>query len=169
MLFGALVFVWPELAWATIIVMFATYAFLDGAVAIAAAVAGHERGARWWSLALEGVVGVAAGVLTVVWPEVTGVVLLYLIGFWAVFTGVLEIVAAVHLRKEIEGEWALGLAGALSIALGLGVIFVPAAGALVVAWLVGTYAMLFGITLMTLAFRLRGHHRLSTTRTGVVM
>ncbi|HEY1191453.1 MAG TPA: HdeD family acid-resistance protein [Gemmata sp.] len=168
LLFGVLVFLWPGLAWAAVVLMFAAYAFLDGAVAIAAAVVGHERGARWWALALEGVVGLAAGVLTLAWPEVTALVLLYLIGFWAVFTGVLEIIVAVRLRKDIEGEWALGLAGLLSVAMGLAVLLFPGAGALAVAWLIGLYAVLFGATLLALAFRLRGRHRVSTSAGAVV-
>ena len=153
--FGVLVFFWPDLAWMVVIGLFAGYAILDGILAITAAVAGHERGRRWRALVVEGVVGIGAGVLTLVWPEVTGMVLLYLIGFWAVLTGVLEIAAAVRLRKEIEGEWVLGLAGLLSVGFGLVILLLPAAGALAVAWLIGASAVTFGVLMLALGLRLR--------------
>ena len=88
--FGILVFFSPDLAWAVVIGLFAAFALIDGVLAITAAVVGHEHGRRWWALVLEGVVGLGAGILTLAWPEVTGLVLLYFIGFWAVVTGVLE-------------------------------------------------------------------------------
>ncbi len=157
--FGILVFFWPGFAWVMIVGIFAAYAFLDGILAIVAAVTGHAHGGRLWGLVLEGIVGIAAGVLTLVWPVVTGMILLYFIGFWAICTGIFEVVAAIRLRKEIAGEWALALAGAVSIFFGLAIHFVPTAGALAIAWLIGAYAFVFGMVMLTLAFRLRNWHR----------
>jgi uncharacterized membrane protein HdeD (DUF308 family) len=151
-----------------VIGLFAGFALLDGALALTAAVAGHARGSRWWSLMLEGVVGLGAGALTLAWPEVTGLLLLYFIGFWAVLTGVLEVAAAVRLRREVEGEWALGLAGVLSITFGLAILLVPAAGALAVAWLIAAYAVTFGVLMLALALRLRGRHA-AAARVGPVV
>jgi uncharacterized membrane protein HdeD (DUF308 family) len=157
--FGVLVFFWPGFAWVMIVGIFAAYALLDGVLAIVAAVTGHAHGGRLWGLILEGVVGIAAGVLTLVWPGVTGMILLYFIAFWAIFTGVFEIVAAIRLRKDITGEWALALAGIISVGFGLAILFVPAAGAVAIAWLIGLYAVTFGVAMLALAFRLRSWSR----------
>ena len=127
--FGVLVFFWPGFVWAVIVGLFAGFALLDGVLAIAIAVTGHSRDGKWWALVFEGLVGIAAAMLALTWPAVTEVVLLYLFGFWAVLTGILEIAAAVRLREEIEGEWTLGLAGALSLVFGSAILLVPAAGA----------------------------------------
>jgi uncharacterized membrane protein HdeD (DUF308 family) len=107
-------------------------------------------------LLLEGIVGIAAGILAVVWPGITELALLFVIASWSLVTGVFEIVAAVYLRKYMEGEWLLALSGVLSVILGLALVLVPAAGLLVIAWWVGAYAIAFGALLVVLAFRLRG-------------
>jgi uncharacterized membrane protein HdeD (DUF308 family) len=157
--FGVLVFFWPGFAWVVIVGLFAGYALLDGILAIVAAVTGHARGGRLWGLILEGVVGIAAGILTLLWPGVTELVLLYFIGFWALVTGAFEVVAAIRLRRQIEGEWALALAGLISVGFGLAILFAPGAGALAVAWIIGAYAITFGAVMLVLGFRLRGAGR----------
>jgi uncharacterized membrane protein HdeD (DUF308 family) len=157
-LFGMVAFFWPGLAWLVVVYLFAAYAFVDGVFAILAALAGHARGRRWWGLLLEGVAGIGFGALTLLWPlatVITELALLYLIAFWSIATGVFEVAAAIRLRHEIQGEWALALSGILSILFGLVLIIVPAAGALAVAWLVGAYAIAFGVLLLVVAFRLR--------------
>ncbi|QJW99250.1 HdeD family acid-resistance protein [Frigoriglobus tundricola] len=166
--FGVAVLFWPGLAWVVIVGLFAGYALLDGAFAIAAAVTGHNHGRQWWALVLEGIVGLAAGFLTLLWPDVTELILLYLIAFWAITTGAMEIAVAVRLRRDIAGEWALGLAGVLSIVFGLMALLIPAAGALAVAWLIAAYAISFGALLLIVALRLRGGPRGPTTRVGAV-
>jgi uncharacterized membrane protein HdeD (DUF308 family) len=102
------------------------------------------------------VAGVAVGILTFLRPGGVAFVLINFIAAWAIITGVVEIVAAIRLRREIEGEFLLGLSGALSVIFGLILIARPGAGALAVAWLIGIYAILFGALLLALAFRLRG-------------
>src|SRR5919202_1056413 len=113
---------------------------------------------NWWALALRGVVAILFGLAALIWPglTLTGLVLLFFIAAWAIITGVVEIVAAIRLRREIEGEFLLGLSGALSVIFGLILIARPGAGALAVAWLIRIYAILFGALLLALAFRLRG-------------
>jgi uncharacterized membrane protein HdeD (DUF308 family) len=155
-LFGIITGIWPGLSLTALVLLFAAFAFAGGVLAILAGVRGYRRGERWWALVLEGILGVAVAVLTAFWPAITALALLMLIGAWAVVTGVFEIVAAVRLRREIQGEWLLGLAGAASIAFGVLLVLRPGAGALAVLWLIGAYAIVFGVLLVALGFRLRG-------------
>ena len=161
-LFGLLTFLLPGITLATLVLLFGAYALADGIFNVIAffKVASHQ-----WALLIEGVIGVIAGVLTFAWPAITALVLLYLIAFWAIFTGVLEIVAAVRLRKAISNEWLLLLMGVLSLLFGLFILFVPGAGALAIVLWIGAYALVFGIFLMAFAFRLRGHRHLTTQPT----
>ena len=154
-LFGLLAFVWPGLTVAMLVLLFGAYVLVDGVFAIAAAVKAPAGYDRWWVLLLEGIVGVIIGVLTFVWPAMTALVLLYFIAAWAIITGVLEITAAIRLRKSIGNEWLLVLSGVLSILFGLALMLMPGAGALAVVWLIGSYAVIFGVLLVALSFRLR--------------
>jgi uncharacterized membrane protein HdeD (DUF308 family) len=106
-------------------------------------------------LLLEGLVGIGAGLLTLFAPGVTAVVLLLYVAVWAIATGVLEIVAAIRLRKEIEGEWLMALSGVASVVFGVLLMARPGAGALAVLWLIGAYALVFGVLLVALSFRVR--------------
>jgi len=165
-LFGVLAFLWPYLLWVVIVAMFAAYALLDGVFAIAAAFTGRGL-APWWALLIEGVFGIAVAVVTLFWPEITGLALLYFIAFWAIATGVFQVIAAIQLRKEIEGEWALGLGGVLSVLFGMALVIWPGPGALAVAWLIGAYSIAFGVLMLVLAFRLRGATRHARRPQGV--
>jgi uncharacterized membrane protein HdeD (DUF308 family) len=155
-LFGVLALFWPQITLTVLVLLFGAYALVDGLVALGTVIFGGGRaaGRRPW-LILEGILGVAAGVVTFVWPQITAVALLALIAAWAVLTGVVELVAAVRLRREIEGEWLLALSGALSVIFGVLIVIWPGAGALAVVWLIGIYAIIFGVTLLMLGFRLR--------------
>ncbi len=154
-LFGILALVVPHLTLAVLILLFGAYALADGIFGIVAAVRAAERSARWGTLLIEGLWGVAIAAVAFIWPGETALVLLYLIAFWAIFTGVFEILAAVRLRREIVNEWLLGLAGLASVVFGVLLVVFPGAGALTVIWLIGAYALVFGVLLLGLAFRLR--------------
>jgi uncharacterized membrane protein HdeD (DUF308 family) len=104
---------------------------------------------------LGGLVGIATGVLTFIWPRVTALVLLYFIAAWAIITGVFEVVAAIWLRKMIKGEWFLALGGILTLFFGVLLAILPIPGALAITWLIGIYAMIIGVLLIILAFRVR--------------
>ena len=158
-LFGLLTFFLPGITLVTLVLLFGAYALVDGLFNIGAffRVASHH-----WALLIEGVIGVIAGILTFMWPAITAITLLYLIAFWAIFTGVFEIVAGIRLRKAIANEWLLLLMGVLSTLFGLLILFAPGAGALAIVLWIGVYAVMFGIVMLVLAFRLRGHRRLTT-------
>lgn len=156
-LFGVLALFFPGIALTTLVFLFGAYALVDGGVSLYAAVRSRSRNRRWWVLLLEGVAGIVAGILTFIWPGITALVLLYLIAFWAMVTGVLEIAAAFELRQEINNEWLLGLSGVLSILFGILLVIAPGSGALAVTWLIGIYAIMFGIVLISLSWRLRNY------------
>lgn len=154
LIFGILAFWVPGAAATVLVLLFGAYALWDGVFALVGAF--RSQGNRRWALVLEGVVGIIAGVLTFLWPNIATVSLLFIIAAWAILTGIAEIIAAIRLREEIEGEWLLMLGGLLSVAFGIAAALWPAAGVLAVTWLVAAYAILFGILLLMLAFRLRG-------------
>src|SRR6266852_9761791 len=156
-LLGLAAFVLPGVTLAVFVALFGAYAVIDGVLAIIAGVRAAERHERWWSPVLKGLAGIVAGALAFIWPALTALALLYLIAGWAIVTGVLEIVAAVHLHRA-HGEWLLVLNGVLSVLFGLLVTIWPGAGVLTLLWMIGVYAIVFGAVLLVLAFRLRNLH-----------
>jgi uncharacterized membrane protein HdeD (DUF308 family) len=156
-LVGFAAFLFPGTTLGALVLLFGVYAVVDGVFAIVAGVRAAEHRERWRALLLEGVAGVAAGVLAFVWPALTALVLLYLIAAWSIIRGALKIAAAIRLRRTIQGEWLLGLNGALSVLFGILLIAMPTIGLLTLVWLVGAYALIFGALLLWFAFRLRRH------------
>lgn len=154
-IFGLLTFFLPGVTLAALILLFAAYAIIDGVFNLVAAFRGHTEERSRWLLAVAGLVSVAAGIVAFAMPGLTALVLVYVIGTWALVTGVLEIVAAIRLRDEIPNEWWLGASGALSVVFGLLLMIAPGAGALALVLWIGAYAILFGALLVGLAFRLR--------------
>lgn len=156
LIFGLLTLVSPAISLAVLILLFGAYALVDGVFTMVAAIANRHGEPRWVALLISGVLGALIGVLTFLMPGVTGLVLLYFIAAWAIVRGVMEIVAAVQLRKVIKGEFWLILAGVLSVLFGILLFLFPGAGALAVVLWIGVFAIVFGILLIALAFRLRG-------------
>ena len=154
--FGILSFGWPGLTLLSLVLLYGAYALVDGLLSIACGVAGSAAPRSWWVMITVGLLGVAAGIVTFLYPGITAVVLLVIIAFAAIGRGVCEIAAGIRLRKEIEGEFWLGLAGVASIAFGLILIAKPGLGALAVIWIIGSYAVLFGLLLVALGLRLKG-------------
>lgn len=155
MAFGVMAFAWPGITILTLVLLYAAHAIIDGATALGLAFSGHVPGRSWWAMVLVGIVGILAGVGAFVWPGITAAVLLAFVAMWAILRGIFEIAAAIHLRKEIEGELLLGLAGAASIAFGAMLLAWPAAGLVTIAWFIGANALVFGVMSIALSLRLR--------------
>lgn len=162
-LFGILAMVAPGFGLLTLLILWGTYALVDGVFNLILAARGARAGRRWGWLLFEGIVSIAAGVLTFVWPGITALVLLTVIAVWAVMTGVAEIAAAIRLRRQISGEWWLVTSGILSIVFGVLMFVFPGAGTLALVWMIGAYAIVFGALLIGLSLRLhrwgRSHER----------
>ncbi|HTU83859.1 MAG TPA: HdeD family acid-resistance protein [Candidatus Acidoferrales bacterium] len=156
-IFGILAFVWPGATWFAIAILFGAYAFVDGVFAIVAAVRAAQSHERWWPFVIEGIVGLVIAGITFYDVTITIAALYFTIAAWAFLTGILELVAAVQLRKEIRNELLLIIGGIASILFGVLMLWHPGAGFLVIIWLIGAYAVIFGITMIALAMRLRGH------------
>jgi uncharacterized membrane protein HdeD (DUF308 family) len=163
-IFGILTFVWPGPTLAALVMLFGAYALVEGIFAIASGVSGGSlSGSSRWLLVLEGLAGVIIGLITFFAPGITAVGLLYYIGAWAIVTGIFEVVAAIQLRQEINDEWLLIVGGILSLVFGVLVFIYPGASALSILWLIGVYAVVFGVATVALGFRLKG---LGTTLSG---
>lgn len=152
-IFGIVTLAWPGLTLLALIFIWGFYALVDGisSIALGAAVRGH----RWANL-LIGVVGVLAGLVAILLPGETAVVLLVIIAVWAVIAGVLQIVAGIALRRSMPHAWFLIVTGALTLVLGVVLLFDPGAGALALVTTIAVFAVIWGISLIMMAFRLRG-------------
>ena len=155
-IFGLLALIWPGQTLQALVLVFGAYALVDGIFAVIAGISARGHFDRWWAMLLEGLVGVVIGLLTFFWPNITALVLLYFIAAWALITGIFEIVAAIQLRRLITGEWMLILGGLLSIIFGILLFVFPGAGTVSLVWMIGIYAIVFGISEIIFAFRLRG-------------
>jgi uncharacterized membrane protein HdeD (DUF308 family) len=156
-LFGIILFAWPGISLAFLVALFGAFAIVDGIFNLVSAIGRARAHESWGSLVLVGITSILAGLIAWIWPGVTAVALLFVIGAWAIITGIFELVAAVQLRKTIRGEFWLGFAGVLSIVFGILLFVNPAAGALSVLWLIGAYAIVLGISLIGLSLRLRSY------------
>jgi len=156
-LFGVLAFAWPGVTLAALVLLFGAYAFVDG-VALLIALARGDAGARRhaWAVGIMGVLGIVASIVTFVWPDITALSLLYLVAVWAITMGVFQVVAAIALRREIEGEFWMGLGGVMSVVFGILLIVSPGTGLLALVWLLGSWAIVFGASSLGLAYRLHG-------------
>jgi uncharacterized membrane protein HdeD (DUF308 family) len=154
-LFGIVILATPGISLLSLTVAFGIIMFADGIMNIANAFSGRRMHEDWWVLLLVGLTGVIIGAFTFYNPQVTALAIVFYVAIWAIATGVLEIVAAVRLRKQIERELWLGLAGVASVVFGMILIARPAAGALTLLWLIAVYAIAFGVVLLLLAFKVR--------------
>jgi uncharacterized membrane protein HdeD (DUF308 family) len=155
LLFGVMTFAWPGATVAGLVLVFGAYSLVDGIAGVIVGIKNYGEQERWWATLIGGIVSLGAGLVALALPGLTALTLLTVIGFWAIVRGVLDIAAAIRLRPVIDGEWLLALSGALSVVFGLVVVAFPGTGALALAWWIGAYALVLGIILITLGFRLR--------------
>ncbi|MGH7681290.1 MAG: HdeD family acid-resistance protein [Candidatus Eiseniibacteriota bacterium] len=154
--FGVLTWMQPAITLVALVTLFGAYAIVDGALAVWVAITGRKENDHWGVLLLGGLLGIGVGILTFMAPGITALALLFYIAIWAIGTGVLAIAAAIRLRKEIQGEFFLILAGLASVAFGVMLIMRPGAGALSVLSLIAAFAVAFGLMMVILAFNVRG-------------
>jgi uncharacterized membrane protein HdeD (DUF308 family) len=152
---GVIAMAWPGITLLALAGIFALYAFLDGVTNLMLGISRARRHERSWSRVIQGLVGVAAGIVTFLWPSATVLALVMFIAAWAIVTGALELVAAIRLRKVIEGEWLLVFSGVMSIVFGSVIFALPGPGAVAIALILGMYAAASGIVLITLGIRMR--------------
>ena len=154
-LFGIVTLISPGLTLFALLMVFGAYAVFDGVMALVTAFQRRAEDDRWWAWALDGVLSIAIGLMALFWTGATALAFIIWMAIWGVIAGVFRIVAAIRLRHEIEGEWALALSGLLLVIWGVLMATLPAAGLLSLAWLIGTFAILIGLSLVVLAFHLR--------------
>ena len=154
--FGVLAFAWPGITVVSLVILYGAYAFVDGVFSIFAAIGGGTPAPRWW-LAVVGILGVLAGLIAFANPVLVGIYLLWFIGAWALVSGVMEIIGAIRLRKEIDNEWMLILHGVISVLFGILLLVEPLTAALALIWVIGAYAIAAGLIMIALAFKLKGH------------
>ncbi|GLZ75466.1 hypothetical protein Afil01_02730 [Actinorhabdospora filicis] len=154
-IFGIMAWVWPGATVLVLVILFGAYTLVDGVFAIAAAIRGTDMAGRGW-LAVMGVASVILGLIALFWPGITALALLFVIAAWAIVRGVITIIGAVQLRKEMTGEWVLILSGAVSVLFGLLLMIWPGSGVLAVIWLIGVYAVFLGVMSIILGFQVKG-------------
>jgi uncharacterized membrane protein HdeD (DUF308 family) len=159
-IFGILAFAWPGMTLIALTIVFGVYAFINGVFALAAALGGLG-GSRWWALLLEALLSLIVAFFVWTEPLMSSVTLVYVVAFWAIISGIFEIIAGIQLRDMISNEWMYILAGIVSIAFGILIFRNPEAGALAVIWLIGIYAILFGLLQLGLSYRLNRVHSLA--------
>ncbi|WP_250213139.1 HdeD family acid-resistance protein [Acrocarpospora catenulata] len=156
-IFGLIALIWPGITVRALVIVFGIYALINGLAALWGAFRDRETEERGW-LIFSGLISLAAGIAALVWPRITALALIWLIGAWFLITGVFELVGAVMRRGGVGGQGLMGLSGALSVIFGLVLVIWPGAGAAALSWLIGIFAIVVGLTMLYLAFRARQMH-----------
>jgi uncharacterized membrane protein HdeD (DUF308 family) len=155
--FGIFAFLSPGITILSLLLVFAAYLLVDGIFAIIAAVRAMRQGERWGLLIFEGILNIAAAAIAVVWPGLTAITFVLLIGIWALISGGVLVYSAFALKLE-HGRWWLALGGVASILFGIALLVAPLVGAVVLTWWIGAYALVFGIFMVVVAYRLWRRH-----------
>jgi uncharacterized membrane protein HdeD (DUF308 family) len=158
-LFGLIALIWPPVGLAALVFLFGAYAFADGILDMVAAFRAPHHGRPWGWLAVSGLIGLAAGLITFFWPRLTALALVLVVAWWAILRGIAEIFTAIRLRKVIDNEWLLGVSGLLSVAFGVLLFVYPNIGAIALTLYIGVFTIAWGVLLMGMGFRLRGWQR----------
>jgi uncharacterized membrane protein HdeD (DUF308 family) len=153
--FGVMAFVYPGLTLAVLVIFFGAWVLVDGIFRAIGAIAGRASDPDWGFHLIIGIIGVVIGVITFRAPEIAALALVIYIAAWALMIGASEIVLAIKLRREIKGEWFLILMGLASIIFAVLLMWNPGRGALALIWLIGWYAIVFGVLAIFFGFKLR--------------
>lgn len=154
-LFGAATLIWPGLTLGVLIVLYGIYAVVDGAFGLLGLLSGARPEHPWWVRLLDALVSLGAGLVALFWPGITSLALLWLVAGWALAKGVLQIILAVSLRRRMSNVRLLALAGVISVILGIVYVLFPQAGILSLVWVLGLYALVYGIVLFARGLALR--------------
>lgn len=154
-LFGLAAFVWPLATALAFVILLATFAFVEGIFALVGAFGWGRAGRQRLTLVVMGLLGLAVGAASILWPGITALTIVLIVAYWAIITGVLQIFVAVEIRTLIDNEWLLVLSGLISIVFGILLIWRPGAGIITLTWLFGIYAIVYGIIMLGLGFRLK--------------
>jgi uncharacterized membrane protein HdeD (DUF308 family) len=163
--FGVLAWFWPDITLIALVLLFGAYVLVDGIFNLITAALGRSREPRW-IVAIMGIASIIVGIATLAWPGLTAVALIYLIAAWAVTMGAFAIIGAIRLRREIADEWLLVIIGLLAIVFGVAIAIFPGAGALALVWLIGVFAVAYGVLQLSLAVRLRNWQRPPAATSG---
>ena len=156
LVFGVLAFIWPETTLTVLVFLFGAYVLVDGASLLVALARGDAVARRHaWAVGVTGVLGIVAGVVTFMAPGLTALSLLYLVAFWAIAMGTFQVIAAIQLRKELDNEFWMVLGGIASVLFGALLVAFPGEGLISLVWLVGIWSVVFGVSSLSLAYRLR--------------
>jgi uncharacterized membrane protein HdeD (DUF308 family) len=152
LLFGLAIFIWPGITLALFIMLFAAFALVDGALLSVHSLMVLGKDSRWWIKLLQGVIGIGAGLSAFIWPGLTGLVLLYIIAFYNIFSGIMQAIYGVIFRKQVRGDLILIAAGVISVVFGVLLVLYPMAGALALIKVIGIFNVVIGVMLVLLAF-----------------
>jgi uncharacterized membrane protein HdeD (DUF308 family) len=166
--FGLLALIFPGPTMLSLVILFSAYMLVDGIFGIISAVRAIRRKEdRWGLLIFEGLIDIAVGILAFLWPGITVVAFVLLVGAWAIVTGAVMTAAGFRLNVS-HGRWWLVLSGLLSLGFGTLLVILPLIGAVVLTWWIGAYALAFGVALVIFSFKLRSrqHEGVSPTAVG---
>lgn len=155
LIFGLLTWFYPFITIMVMVIFFGVYALIDGVIGVIISINGRKSHQDWWLMLIWGIVSILAGILTFFVPGITWLVLITFIAAWALISGIFQIITAIRLRKTIQGEWWMIIAGILSVLVGIILLIDPVQGGIALTWVIGVYAALFGVMNIALAFRLR--------------
>ncbi len=155
-LFGLAAIIWPSLTVTILVFVFGAYVIVDGIFSIAVSIMTRKQNDQWWVGILLGIAAIIIGIWAMLFPDLTAIGLVYFIGAWWLVSGILEIIFAIRVRKEIENEWFLILGGVISVIAGALFMLFPGSGAISLIWIIGLFAIFLGVMFVVLAFRLRG-------------
>jgi uncharacterized membrane protein HdeD (DUF308 family) len=158
-LFGIIALIYTGQTLLALVYVFGAFALLSGLMEIVTAVRAGEAHVRWGWLAVAGIVGVAAGIVSFVWPGITALALLFVIAAWAIISGVAEIAFALSWPDTLAHPWLAALSGAISVVFGILLVVWPRSGVIALTWLVGIYAIIYGATQLYYAYRLQALQR----------